>query len=256
MVTIVKIGGNVIDNAGFLNEFLSAFANIQDQKILVHGGGKIASDIGLELGIEPHYVNGRRVTDKRTLDLVTMVYGGLINKNIVASLQAKGCSALGLTGADGGIIKAVKRPVQEVDYGFVGDIQPDSVDLELLKRLLDSGLSTIFAPLTYSSDGILLNTNADTIANILATSMAKLRPVQLIYCFEKDGVLDANSEVIPKITQADLEHLQTEGIVKDGMIPKLTNACEAVKAGVKRVVIGNAQNLESIIEGKSGTEIV
>lgn len=259
MLTVVKIGGNVIDDAVKLQSFLADFGRIAGAKILVHGGGKIATEIGLKLNIQPDYVDGRRITDKQTLDLVTMVYGGLINKNITATLQSLGCNALGVTGADAGIIKAVKRPVKDVDYGYVGDIERTGVDAETLGALLKSGLVPVLAPLTHDGNGNMLNTNADTIAQEVAKAMSLMMEVQLIYCFEKNGVLlDPNDDntVIQRINIQDFERLKSDGIVSGGMIPKVKNACDAVAAGVKRVFIGNAAFLDEILTGKSGTEII
>src|SRR4051812_36156294 len=185
---IIKIGGNVLDHPDALTKFLKDFSSIKEPKILIHGGGKIATKIGNELGIESNYVNGRRITDAATLDLVTMVYGGLVNKQIVATLQRIGCNALGLTGADGNMVRAVKRPVKDIDYGFVGDITQDSVNTSLLYFLLKQNTVPVFAPLTHT-DGKMLNTNADTIASVLAVAMSKHFDVRLIFCFEKKGVL-------------------------------------------------------------------
>ncbi len=259
MLTVIKIGGNIIDDANKLNSFLNDFSNIEGPKILVHGGGKVATEIGLKLNIQPNYIDGRRVTDKETLDLVTMVYGGLINKNIVAVLQAMRCNAIGLTGADANIIKAVKRPVTDTDYGFVGDVTESGIEQKALKALLDIGLVPVIAPLTHDSRGSMLNTNADTVAQEVAKSMVGTIHVQLIYCFEKNGVLlnasDDNS-VMPKINACDFEKLKNDGIISGGMIPKIKNACDAVNAGVKKVVIGNATHLSNLLNGKSGTEIV
>lgn len=254
MLTIVKIGGNIIDDRENLINFLSDFSNINEPKILVHGGGKIATDIGLKLGITPNYIDGRRVTDAATLELVTMVYGGLINKQVVAQLQAQGCNAIGLTGADGNIIKSVKRLFVNTDYGYVGDIV--SINTTTIKQMLDMGLCPVIAPLTHDCEGQMLNTNADTIAQAIAKALAEVMPVQLIYCFEKNGVLNHDQTVIPRITATDFYLLKSGGIIKDGMIPKLSNACEAVQSGVKRVVIGNATFLKEIIKGNSGTEVV
>ncbi len=255
MVTIIKIGGNIIDAPEKLTTFLEAFRAVEGDKILVHGGGKVATDIGLKLGIPPQYVDGRRITDAATLELVTMVYGGLINKKIVAQLQASGCNAIGLTGADGNIIHADKRPVKEVDYGYVGDVTESGVNGALLHTLLQNDIIPVIAPLTHDGIGNMLNTNADTIARELAKALAKLMQVKLIYCFEKDGVLNKDGNVIPTITESDLDLLIAEGVVSAGMIPKLHNATSAVKAGVTEVVIGNAKYLQALISGKSGTMI-
>ena len=255
-LTVVKIGGNIIDDKEHLSSFLKLFAATKGYKILVHGGGKIATEIGTKLGIEPHYINGRRITDNETLSLVTMVYGGLINKNIVALLQAEGCNAIGLTGADGGILPAVKRPVKETDYGFVGDVSSKNINGSLVNKLLQLGLIPVFAPLTHDRNGSILNTNADTIAQELAKSMSVFMPVQLIYCFEKHGVLlDAADDdtVINRITARDFAELKEAGIISGGMIPKLENAFEAIENGVEKVIIGHADELDALIEGTAGT---
>ena len=242
---IIKIGGNVLDDAKALDAFLKNFSSIQTPKILVHGGGTIATKIGERLGIESTYVKGRRITDGPTRDLVTMVYGGLINKQMVAHLQQLGCNAMGLTGADGNMIKAVKRPVKDVDYGFVGDITAASVNSTLLYFLLKQNVIPVFAPLTYS-DGEILNTNADTIASVLAVSLSKHFEVRLIYCFEKKGVLkdikDPNS-VIKMLNEADYKQLLSKGAFADGILPKLENAFAALHAGVQEVLIGEAGDL-------------
>lgn len=258
MLTIIKIGGNIIDDKAKLNCFISDFSKIEGHKILVHGGGKIATELGLKSGIEPTYVDGRRITDIQTLELVTMVYGGLINKNIVAALQAFGCNAIGLTGADMNMITAVKRPVTTVDYGYVGNIVQNGVDSKKIQQLLDIGLTPVIAPLTHDGAGSLLNTNADTIAGEIATAMAQIIDVQLVYCFEKNGVLlnsEDDSTVIPSIAINDFDKLQAEGIISAGMLPKLANACNAIKNGVKKVTIGNAAHINDIISSKSGTVI-
>jgi len=252
---IIKIGGNVLDDEKLLKSFLTDFAQIQEPKILVHGGGKIATKIGDQLGIKSNYVDGRRITDEATIDVVTMVYGGLINKQIVAQLQRLGCNAMGLTGADGNMIKAVKRPVKEIDYGFVGDITPNSVNSSLLYFLLKQNVIPVFAPLTYAN-GVILNTNADTIASVLAISLSKHFNVRLLYCFEKKGVLkninDENS-VIRLLTKSSYEQFLGQGIFTDGILPKLENAFSAIESGVNEVLIGEAgdliKNTEEITEG-------
>jgi acetylglutamate kinase len=242
---IIKIGGNVLDSPEALAKFLNDFASIKEPKILIHGGGKIATNLGNQLGIESNYVNGRRITDAATLDLVTMVYGGLVNKQIVATLQKLSCNALGVTGADGNMIKATKRPVKEIDYGYVGDIRPESVNTSLLYFLLKQNTVPVFAPLTHS-DGKMLNTNADTIASVLAVAMSKHFDVRLIFCFEKKGVLkdvnDTNSVIrhLPKKLYDDL--LEKKAFM-DGILPKLENAYAAINAGVKEVLIGEAGDL-------------
>jgi len=256
MLNVIKIGGNILDNEEALSNFLSAFSQLDGKKILVHGGGKIATETGHKLGIEPNYVNGRRVTDADTLKLVTMVYAGLINKNIVAQLQSLNCNALGLTGADGNVIAARKRPVKEVDFGFVGDVV--AVSGLLLKQLLDAGITPVLVPITHDATGVLLNTNADTIAQEVAKAMSQYMDVSLVYGFEKDGVLrDASddSSVIPVIEVSDFNALVADGVISGGMIPKLQNACDAIAAGVKQVVIGNALLLKSIVNGVKGTVI-
>lgn len=242
---IIKIGGNVLDNPTALKTFLADFALIKGNKILIHGGGKIATKIGDQLGIESNYVNGRRITDAATLDVVTMVYGGLVNKQIVASLQALGCNAIGLTGADGNVIKASKRPVKEIDYGFVGDVKNENVNISLLASLLNQSIVPVFAPLTHS-EGSMLNTNADTIASVLAVALSKVFDVRLIFCFEKKGVLrdvNDNSTVITHLPKALYDDLLTKNVFADGILPKLENAYDAIHAGVKGVLIGEAGDL-------------
>ena len=242
---IIKIGGNVLDDESSLKRFLKDFASIQSPKILIHGGGKIATKLGEQLGIQSNYVKGRRVTDAPTLDLVTMVYGGLVNKQIVAQLQALHCNAMGVTGADGNLIKASKRPIGEVDFGFVGDITAESVNSTLLYFLLKQNVIPVFAPLTHEN-GIMLNTNADTIASVLAISLSKHFDVRLLFCFEKLGVLrDLKDEqsVIPALNQSLYEKLLKSGAFHDGILPKLENAFSAIHAGVKEVLIGEHKNL-------------
>lgn len=242
---IIKIGGNVLDHPDALEKFLSDFASIKEPKVLIHGGGKIATKIGNQLGIESNYINGRRITDAETLDLVTMVYGGLVNKQIVATLQKLGCNALGLTGADANMIKAVKRPVKDIDYGFVGDIRQDSVNTPLLYFLLRQNTVPVFAPLTHA-DGKMLNTNADTIASVLAVAMSKHFDVRLIFCFEKKGVLqDVNNldSVIHHLPKKLYEDLLGKKAFVEGILPKLENAYAAIHAGVKEVLIGEAGDL-------------
>lgn len=242
---IIKIGGNVLDNPEALRRFLTDFSSIREPKILIHGGGKIATRLGEQLGIESKYVNGRRITDAATLDLVTMVYGGLVNKQLVATLQELGCNAMGLTGADGNMIKAVKRPVKEIDYGFVGDIREEGVNSTLLYFLLKQNVIPVFAPLTYGQ-GTMYNTNADTIASVLAVSMSKHFDVRLIYCFEKKGVLmdvNNNDSVITHLPKKLYDDLLTKNVLADGILPKLENAYSAIKLGVKEVLIGEANDL-------------
>jgi acetylglutamate kinase len=255
---VIKIGGNILDDETALAKFLKDFAGIQSPKILIHGGGKVATKIGDQLGIRSNYIDGRRITDGPTLDLVTMVYGGLINKQLVAQLQHLGCNAMGVTGADGNMIKAVKRPVREIDYGFVGDITPNSVNSTLLYFLLKQNVIPIFAPLTYA-DGVMLNTNADTIAYALAVSLSKHFDTRLIFCFEKKGVLkdvkDGNS-VFRQLTETSYHQFLKQGIFTDGILPKLENAFAALHAGVKEVLIGEASDLiQNTREETEGTLI-
>jgi len=253
---VVKIGGNVIDNPEACARFLSSFAKLSGVKILVHGGGKVATQIAARLQIETQMVDGRRITDKPMLDVVTMVYGGLVNKNLVASLQAEGSNAIGLTGADGGIIRSVKRPVKTIDYGFVGDIE--AVNDVQVNALLNSNLIPVIAPLTYSSDGSLLNTNADTMASAMAVAMAKHYEVNLIYCFEKKGVLsdpDNDDAVIPALKPDQYIRYKESGAINKGMIPKLDNAFAALQAGVKKVTICHADELEKAAIGDAGTQL-
>jgi acetylglutamate kinase len=255
---VIKIGGNVLDDEKALGRFLKDFASIQSPKILIHGGGKVATKIGDQLGIQSNYVKGRRITDEPTRDLVTMVYGGLINKQIVARLQDLHCNALGVTGADGNMIKAVRRPVKEIDYGFVGDITANSVNSTLLYFLLKQNVIPIFAPLTYA-EGTILNTNADTIASVLAIALSKHFDVRLIFCFEKKGVLkDVNKDdsVIRLLTEADYKTGLDSGIFADGILPKLENAFTAIHSGVKEVLIGEAGDLlQNTKEETEGTLI-
>lgn len=257
-LVVVKIGGNIIDDAVQLCSFLKSFAAIEGYKILVHGGGKLATDMGNRLNIESQYVNGRRVTDLQTLELVTMVYGGSINKNIVAQLQSMHSNAIGLTGADGNIITATRRAVKEVDYGYVGDVKEAGVNASAIQRLLGAGFIPVLAPLTHDSTGQMLNTNADTIAQEVAKAMSKLVPVQLVYCFDKKGVLaDAMDEtsVISSIDSNSFEQLKADKIISDGMIPKLDNAFAALANGVNNVILGHAEDMAELIKGTAGTRI-
>ncbi|WP_462222002.1 acetylglutamate kinase [Ferruginibacter sp.] len=258
---IIKIGGNVIDDKKNLSVFLKNFAAIPGKKILIHGGGKIATKIGDQLGIESKYIEGRRITDEATIDLVTMVYGGLVNKKIVAKLQALQCNAIGLTGADANIIPATKRPVTKegVDFGFVGDVESLKLKVESLEVLLKAGFSLVLAPLTHDGKGQILNTNADTIASAIAVALSKLYDVRLIYCFEKKGVLenvnDENS-AIPLITKEIYQQLKKENKLFDGILPKIDNAFAAIDSGVKEVLIGHAEDLlQNVTQETTGTLI-
>lgn len=237
----------MLDDPASLTKFLADFAAIKEPKILVHGGGKLATKTGELLGIKANMVNGRRITDAPTLNLVTMVYGGLVNKQLVARLQQLGCNALGVTGADGNLLKATKRPVGEIDYGFVGDIHPAGVNSTLLYFLLQQNTVPVFASLTHA-DGVMLNTNADTIASVLAIALSKHFDVRLIFCFEKKGVLrnihDENS-VIRTLTTNLYHELLMQGALADGILPKLENAFAAIRSGVREVLIGDATHLTS-----------
>jgi len=258
-LTIIKIGGNVIDNSANLHQFLLDFTALPGDKILVHGGGKIATELGESLGIEAKMVDGRRITDIETLRIVTMVYAGLINKNMVAQLQAKGSNAIGLTGADGNIIKAKKRPVKTIDYGFVGDLDEHSVAANTLDSLLKAGLVPVLCAITHDGETQLLNTNADTIASAVAIAMSSLYETKLVYCFEKKGVLKDVSDddsVVRVIKSAEFEGLKEDGIVAGGMIPKLQNAFEAIKKGVATVYIGKADELPALGTGEFGTKML
>lgn len=256
-VKVIKIGGNVVDNPEKLQQFLRDFASLEGPKVLIHGGGKVATAISKGLGIEARMIDGRRVTDGETLRIVTMVYAGLINKNIVAALQGAGCNALGLCGADGGLIRSKKRAVtaEGVDYGFVGD--PVDFNLTTAIALIDGGLVPIVAPITYDPEnGTLLNTNADTVAQTVAVGLAQRYPVELVYCFEKRGVLrnvEDDDSVISNIDPVLYEQLKAKGIVADGMLPKLENAFKAINSGVKNVVICAAERLT--MPGYGGTTL-
>lgn len=253
---VVKIGGNIIDNEEALARFLTAFTALPTPKILVHGGGKVATQVAARLNIETVMVEGRRITDRPMLDVVTMVYGGLVNKNLVARLQSQKCNAIGLTGADGGIIRSVKRRAGEIDYGFVGDI--DEVDGARLEALLTSALVPVIAPLTYSSEGVLLNTNADTMASAVAVALSKKYKVNLVYCFEKKGVLsdpDNDESVINRLTPDTYASYKATGAINKGMIPKLDNAFAALQHQVDRVTICHADELDAAIQGVSGTTL-
>jgi acetylglutamate kinase len=243
---IIKIGGNVIDNSENLYHFLKDFTALDGYKILVHGGGKVATQLSETLGIEAKLVDGRRITDIETLRVVTMVYGGLINKNIVAQLQRFGTNAIGLTGADGNFIRTTKRPVKTIDYGFVGDIDEKSVDSSGIAKLMEAGFTPVFSALTHDGEGQMLNTNADTIASALAVALSTKFETTLIYCFEKKGVLmDINDDdsIIRDIDPVRYEELKKQQIIHSGMLPKLDNAFTAIACGVKAVVIGHSNDL-------------
>lgn len=251
-LTVVKVGGKIVEEEATLHKLLDDFAAIEGRKVLVHGGGRSATKLAERLGIESRMVNGRRITDAETLKVVTMVYGGLVNKNIVAGLQARGVNALGLTGADMDIIRSVKRPVKDIDYGFVGDVK--QVNAGLLGDLIAKEVVPVMAPLTHDGEGRMLNTNADTIAGETAKALAALFDVTLVYCFEKKGVLRDEKDddsVISTINPAEFRQLVADGVIQGGMIPKLENSFEALEAGVSEVVI----TLASAINGQGGTRI-
>lgn len=249
---LIKVGGKIVEEEQTLRQLLTDFASIEGNKVLVHGGGRSATKLAAQLGIESKMVNGRRITDSEMLKVVTMVYGGLVNKNIVAGLQSLGVNALGLTGADMNIMRSDKRPVGEVDYGFVGDVK--EVNADLLATLIHQGIVPVLAPLTHDKHGNMLNTNADTIAGEAAKALAKHFDVTLMFCFEKRGVLrDENDDdsVIPEINRDDFKRYVECGVIQGGMIPKLENAYQAIDAGVKQVIITRA----SEIDGGQGTKV-
>ena len=252
-LTVVKVGGAVVEDEEQLARLLNDFAAIEGNKVLVHGGGRRATKVAASLGIESQMVNGRRITDRDMLEVVTMVYGGLVNKNVVARLQANGVNALGLTGADMDVLRSRKRPVKDgIDFGYVGDVE--RADGKALQTLIEAGIVPVMAPLTHDGHGNILNTNADTIAGETAKALAPFYDVTLIYSFEKKGVLanpDDDDSVIPMITPADFERYKADGTVAGGMIPKLENAFAAIDAGVGRVII----TLASAIDGNHGTVI-
>lgn len=245
---IVKIGGNVVDNPDALLSFLKDFSQLAGPKILVHGGGKEATRLGEALGIHADMIDGRRVTDRATLDVVTMVYAGLINKRIVALLQSLGVDAIGLSGADAGIIKATRRCPEPIDYGFVGDIDPLDVNDRMLASLTDRGLTPVICAIMHDGAGTLLNCNADTVASATAIGMARRGRCSLIYCFEKPGVLtdpDDDSSVIERIDCRNFEELKASGAISKGMIPKISNALAAIASGVSEVIIKSSADLLS-----------
>lgn len=246
-LTVVKIGGKVIDSEVQLAELLTDFAKIEGYKVLIHGGGTLASEFGKKLGIEAKMVKGRRVTDADSLDIVTMIYAGLINKKIVATLQSHGCNAIGLSGADANSIKAHKRVNADIDFGFVGDI--DEVNTVALSNFLQQGLTPVFSAITHDHNGQLLNTNADTIASTVASSLAQAFAVKLIITFEQNGVLanpgDASS-VIEKITQVEFKNYEASGAISDGMIPKLDNGFDALHKGVDEVIVTSFRSLGNL----------
>jgi acetylglutamate kinase len=255
---IIKVGGNVIDDPEKLRTFLKKFSAISALKILVHGGGKLATDLSAKLGIEAKMVEGKRITDADTLKIVTMVYAGTINKSMVAQLNALGTNALGVCGADMNLIPAKKREVGAIDYGFVGDVLLEKIPVEQWGILLDKNICPVVAPITSDYSGQLLNTNADTIASSVAQALCKAYKVTLIYCFEKDGVLkDPNDDasVIASIKPEIYSSLKNDGIISKGMIPKLDNSFGAMKKGVAKVIIGNALQVDKLLSSTGGTHL-
>lgn len=245
-LTILKIGGNIIDVPYLLEKFISDFVKIEGPKILIHGGGKLASELSAKMGIETKMHEGRRITDYETLKLVTMVYAGLINKEIVAGFQKDGCNAIGLSGADANIIPATRRAPHPIDFGYVGDVNPQMINDRFLFSLLSMGITPVICAITHDGNGSLLNTNADTIASSIAIAMSKHYSTKLVYCFEKNGVLldpDDDDSVISLITYDHFQNLKKEGIISKGMIPKLDNAFKAISNGVSEVEIKHASNL-------------
>lgn len=252
-LTIVKVGGAVVEDAEQLTRLLKDFSAIEGRKLLVHGGGRRATKVAERLGIETQMIDGRRITDEAMLEVVTMVYGGLVNKQVVARLQACGVNALGLTGADADVVRSHKRPLKNgIDYGYVGDV--DCADGDTLCGLIEQGIVPVMAPLTHDGKGNILNTNADTMASETAKALAGHYDVTLIFSFEKPGVLrhpDDDTSLIPVITREDFERYKADGTIIGGMLPKLENALSAVDAGVSRVII----TLASAIDGQHGTVI-
>lgn len=259
LLYIIKTGGNVIDSENNLHSFLQDFSSIKEKKILVHGGGKIATSIGDKLGIKSEYIDGRRITNSETIDLVTMVYGGLVNKKIVAALQSMQCNAIGLSGADANTLPAIKRPVKNIDYGWVGDVNANSINPFAWQIFLDNKMVPVVAPLTHDNNGHILNTNADTMASVLAISLSRLYEVKLVYCFEKNGVLlDVNDET-SSIARMDIKYygeLKNNKRLFAGILPKIDNAFGAINNGVNSVIIGNSEHLSQLIMEESGTKII
>jgi len=255
---IIKVGGKVIDDEQSLNKFLQQFHGITDKKILIHGGGKIASDMSKNLGIEPQMVNGRRITDEATLKVVTMVYAGLVGKTIVSKLQALKCNVIGLTGADGNLLQAQKRRIKDIDYGYVGDVDKVDVNEELLSNLLEAEITPVIAALTHDGEGSMLNTNADTMASIIAQALVDSYQVHLIYCFEQAGVMKdlEKGVLINVLNQKNTDQYIKDDVIHSGMLPKLHNAFDAKSNGVAEVRIGHFEELTSLIDQKTGTEII
>ena len=249
-INVVKIGGNVIDNAEALARFIDDFAKLEAPKILIHGGGKLATRLSEKLEIETKMIDGRRVTDRQTLDIVTMVYAGLINKQIVAGLQAAGCNAIGLSGADANVVPAVRRSPVPIDFGFVGDIDAAKINSDFIATLLEAGVSPVFCAITHDGEGSLLNSNADSVASAVAMAASRIAPTDMHFCFEKLGVLrdvDDPDSLIAEIRPDSYRELRELGVVNKGMIPKIDNAFCAVEKGVKSVTIKHSDNLLSNI---------
>lgn len=262
LINIIKIGGNIIDDEQNLSSFLKDFASLKGKKILVHGGGKLATKLAEQLGVPQQMIDGRRITDEETLKIVTMVYAGYINKNIVAQLQADSCNAIGVCGADANLVPATKRIHPTIDYGYAGDVNSQvlssSRSIASWQIFLDNGLIPVVAPITHDTKGKLLNTNADTMAQEIAKALSSHYEVNLIYSFEKNGVLlDVNDEttVISRLNPSSYQQLKQEEKIFSGMIPKLDNAFAAISSGVKKVIIGKAKSLHQLIAGSSGTSI-
>lgn len=247
-INVVKIGGNVIDNAEALTRFIDDFAKLEAPKILIHGGGKLATRLSEKLEIETKMIDGRRVTDRQTLDIVTMVYAGLINKQVVAGLQAAGCNAIGLSGADANVVPAVRRSPVPIDFGFVGDIDAAKINSDFIATLLEAGVSPVFCAITHDGEGSLLNSNADSVASAVAVAASRIAPTDMHFCFEKLGVLrdvDDPDSLIAEIRPDSYRELRESGVVNKGMIPKIDNAFCAVEKGVKSVTIKHSDNLLS-----------
>ena len=256
---IIKIGGNCIDDKSVLIPFLSTFSAIKGKKILIHGGGSIATKHAQLLNIQQHFHEGRRITDKQTLDIAVMSYRGLINAEITSILQSMHCNAIGVCGADAGLLKATKRLVNDIDFGFVGDINEDSINANILRHLLEFPLIPVIAPITYDRFGNLLNTNADTIATMIAIALQKTYDITLIYCFDKSGVLSDPSDhdsVIKSLQRSEYEILQSQGMIQHGMIPKLDNAFLALNSGVNTIYLTSPDSLQSDCTVKKGTRII
>lgn len=257
---IIKIGGNILDDENQLNKFLKDFSNIKEPKILVHGGGKLATNLANRLNIKQTMVEGRRVTDAETLNVTVMVYAGLINKNIVAKLQAEHCNAMGFCGADGNLLRSEKRKHLKFDFGFVGDVLENGVDIGKFEQLLNIGIEPVISPITHDGNGNLLNTNADTMASKIAIALSELFDVTLTYCFEKNGVLtdiEDDNSYISVLNKEEYLKLKNNGVVVEGMIPKLDNAFDAIYLGVNKVTICHAKHISNILSSSIiGTQLI